>query len=126
MSARMPEGSEGGELTGLDVQEKDADCKKRSQVIPGLFNVQKYETKAGEDEEQAEFEILTAVQEPVPCPQSLRNGHGKEFDRDDEQENAAETHGGSRNVEQGADAGTRGNGEMDHARLDCLIPEGDH
>ena len=114
VSAGMPKVNESGEFTGPAVQEKDADCQKRSQIIPALLNAQKHETKAGNDNEQAEFEVLAAVQEPVPCPQALRKGHGEEFDGHDEQENAAKTHGGSHNVEQCADAGPGGDGKRNH------------
>ena len=113
----MPKVSESGEFAGPTVQEKNADCKERSQIIFALFNAQQYEAKAGDDEEQAEFKVLAAVQEPIPCPQALRDGHGEEFDRYDEQENAAKTHGGLHNAGQCADAGPGGDGELDHARL---------
>jgi hypothetical protein len=126
VSGRMPKVNESGEFTGPAIQEKDADCKKRSQIIPALLNAEKHETKAGDDYEQTEFEVLAAVQESIPCPQALRDGHGEEFDGHDEEENAAKTHGGSHNVEQCADAGPGGDGEWDHARLDCWILEGDH
>jgi hypothetical protein len=126
VSGRMPKVNESGEFTGPAIQEKDADFKKRSQIIPALLNAEKHETKAGDDYEQTEFEVLAAVQESIPCPQALRDGHGEEFDGHDEEENAAKTHGGSHNVEQCADAGPGGDGEWDHARLDCWILEGDH
>jgi hypothetical protein len=126
MNARMPRVNEGSEFAGRAIQEKDADCKKRAQIIFALLNAQKYEAKAGDDEEQTEFEVLAAVEEPIPCPQALRDGHGEEFDGYDEQEDAAKTHGGSRNVEQCADASPGGDGELDHARLDCLILDGYH
>jgi len=80
-----------------------------------FLNAKEEEAEAGEDDEQAELEILTSAEKFVPRPDALSDGHGEDFDRNDDEEETAETHGGARNGEQRVQAGPGGNGELDHA-----------
>lgn len=80
-----------------------------------FLNAKEHEAEAGEDDEKAELEVLASAEELVPCPDALSDGHGEDLDRDDEQEDAAETHRGSRSRKECVQAGPGGNGKLDHA-----------
>lgn len=54
-----------------------------------LLNTQQDQAEAGDDDEQAEFEVLATLQEFVPRPEALGEGHGDDFNSHDKQEDAA-------------------------------------
>jgi hypothetical protein len=64
------------------------------------LNAQEYEAEAGDNYQESEFEILTAVKKSIPRPDALRYGHRDDLNRDDEEEDAAKAHRGTRSSNQ--------------------------
>ena len=87
----------GGEFR-LQIRQRDSHCEKQVQSTPALFSLQKHEAQTRHDNEEPEFKVLTSVQEPVPCPNTLCERHCDQLNRYKEEENAADAHNDSRNV----------------------------
>ena len=106
---------EAGNSAASSVRNKSSDKNEGFDTPLALLNAQEYKAEAGDDDEETELEILAAVEEPVPRPDSLGDGHGHGFKGDDEEEDAAETHGRARGSKQCAEASSYGDGDLDHA-----------
>ena len=79
-----------------------------------MLSAQEKQAKTSDDDEQSEFEVLTAVKELVPGPDALSDGHRDEFDSYEEEENATETHDGSRTTKKCVEPSPDGGAERDH------------
>jgi len=51
-----------------------------------FLDAQEDEAKARDGHQEAEFEILAAVEESVPGPEALGDGHGDGFNGDDKEQ----------------------------------------
>jgi hypothetical protein len=70
--------------------EKTLEGQEKANPQTAMLGAQKNETKATDDNEEAEFEILTTVEKAIPGPEVLREGHRKQLNGCQCQEQAAE------------------------------------
>ena len=94
---------------------KSPDQREPSKTGSVLLNAQEYEAKASDNDQEPEFEVLPAVKEFVPGPDTLGDGHGDGLDCNEEKEDATEAHGGACSLKKCAEGSSREDGEMDHA-----------
>jgi hypothetical protein len=74
-----PELKHAGDLAPLRIREQSSHRDQKPQVAPALLGMQQYEAQAREDNQRAQFEVLPTVQETIPRPEALRNGHRDEL-----------------------------------------------
>ncbi len=70
--------------------EKTLEGQEKPNPQTAMLGAQKNETKATDDNEEAEFEILTTVEKAIPRPEVLREGHRNQLNGGQCQKQAAE------------------------------------
>jgi len=89
---RKRRGATSSRLEGQSLHEED-----QHEAALTLLNAQKQEAEASNNDQEPKFEILAAVKESVPRPDALGERHRESLNGHEEEEDAAETHGGTRN-----------------------------
>ena len=89
---REPTGPQqtGEPFTRARKPEKKLDPEEKPNSQTAMLSAQKNETKAADDDEEPEFEVLTSLEEAIPRPEVLGEGHGNQFYGRDCKEQAAE------------------------------------
>ena len=96
-------------------RQQTPDHGKPSRSVSVLLNAQEHQPQARHNDQQSQLEVLAAVQEFVPRPQPLRDGHRDRFNSNQDEENTTETSSGAQSGKQRLEKSPREDGDLDHA-----------
>ncbi len=79
------------EESGRRLRRKGSTVRRRSasrcrDLLAAMLGAQEHQAEAGDDDEEAELEVLPTLEKAVPGPEMLGDGHGEQFKKGEAEE----------------------------------------
>ncbi|HEY1808039.1 MAG TPA: hypothetical protein VGG42_05715 [Acidobacteriaceae bacterium] len=74
-------------------------------LLAAMLSAQEHEAEAGDDDEEAELEVLPTLEKVIPGPELLGDGHGEQFNEGETKEEPAQVDTNLRSIREGETPG---------------------